>query len=126
MTPKSRSKYSSFSRFQEDNGEKTVTEAGVREFISVRAAQDPVFRKALIADALGTVEAEIGIKMPSGLKLIVHQETNDELHLVVPAPLELTPQQLQTVSAGWLPTNPGVSIATDDALYDADGGVDYD
>ena len=119
------SKYGSFSQFQEANQEKAVTEAGVREFISGKAAEDEGFRKALMADALGTVEAEVGIKMPSGLKLVVHEETNEELHLVLPAPLELTPQQLQVVSGGWPPAAPG-SVTTDDALYDNDGGNDYD
>ena len=116
------SKYSSFSQFQEANQDKAVTEAGVREFISGRAAQDEAFRKALVADAVGTVEAEIGVKMPGGLKLVVHEESNDELHLVLPAPLELSPRQLQQVSGGW----PPVSSTTDDSIYDADGGNDYD
>ena len=115
-------KYSSFSQFQEANAAKAVTEAGVREFISGRAAQDEGFRKALVADALGTVESEIGVKLPDGLKLVVHEESNEELHLVLPAPLELTPRQLQQVSGGW----PPVSSATDDSIYDADGGHDYD
>ena len=119
------SKYGSFSQFQEANQEKAVTEAGVREFIRGKAAEDEGFRKALVADALGTVESEIGVKMPSGLKLVVHEESNEELHLVLPAPLELTPQQMQAVSGGWPPAAPG-SVTTDDALYDNDGGEDYD
>ena len=119
-------KYGSFSQFQEANQEKAVTEAGVREFIRGKAAEDEGFRKALVADALGTVESEIGVKMPSRLKLVVHEESNEELHLVLPAPLELTPQQLQVVSGGWPPTtNPG-TFTSDDAFYDADGGNDYD
>ena len=119
-------KYSSFSQFQEANAEKAVTEAGVREYISGRAAQDESFRKALLADAFGTVESEIGVKMPSGLKLVVHEESNEELHLVLPAPVELTPQQLQVVSGGWPPTSDPAATAADDALFDADGGLDYD
>ena len=120
------SKYGSFSQFQEANQEKAITEAGVRDFISGRAAEDEAFRKALVADALGTVETEIGVKMPDGLKLIVHEESNEELHLVLPAPLELTPQQLQHVSGGWPPNSDPSSTAADDALFDADGGLDYD
>ena len=117
-------KYGSFSQFQEANKEQAVTEAGVREFIAGKAAQDEAFRKALLADALGTVEAEIGIKMPSGLKLVVHEETNEELHLVLPAPVELTPQQLQVISGGWPPASSGTAV--DDVIWDADGGNDYD
>ena len=119
-------KYSSFSQFQEANAQQAVTEAGVREYISGRAAQDESFRKALLADASGTVEAEIGVKMPSGLKLVVHEESNEELHLVLPAPLELTPQQLQVVSGGWPPTSDPSATAADDAVWDSDGGLDYD
>ena len=119
------SKYGSFSQFQEANEENAVTEAGVREFISGKAAEDEAFRKALLADALGTVEAEVGVKMPSGLKLVVHEETNEELHLVLPASLELTPQQLQGVSGGWPAAAPG-TLAYDDAFYDNDGGNDFD
>ena len=119
-------KYSSFSQFQEANAEQAVTEAGVREYISGRAAQDESFRKALLADAFGTVESEIGVKMPSGLKLVVHEESNEELHLVLPAPVELTPQQMQTISGGWPPTADPSTSTTDDALWDADGGNDYD
>ena len=55
------SKYGSFSQFQEANEENAVTEAGVREFISGKATEDEAFRKALLADALGAVEAEIGV-----------------------------------------------------------------
>ena len=124
MAARSRSKYSSFSRFQEANDARAFTEAGVRDYISNKAAQDAAFRKALVADALGTVEAELGITMPSGLKLVVHQEANDELHLVLPAPLELTPQQLEQVSAGW-PGADTASATTDDAFFDADAGQDY-
>ena len=120
------SKYGSFSQFQEANEKRAVTEAGVREFISGKAAQDEAFRKSLLADALGTVEAEIGVKMPGDLKLVVHEESNEELHLVLPAPLELTPQQMQAVSGGWPPSSDPSTVAADDALYDNDGGNDYD
>ena len=120
------SKYGSFTQFQEANAEQAITEAGVREYISGRAARDEAFRKALLADAFGTVEAEIGVKMPSGMKLVVHEETNEELHLVLPAPVELTPQQLQVVSGGWPPTADPSSSTVDDALWDNDGGNDYD
>ena len=121
----SENQYSSFSQFQEANGERAITEAGVREYVSGRAVRDESFRKALVADALGTIEAEIGIKMPSGLNLVVHEESNEELHLVLPAPLELTPAQLQAVSGGWPPASPG-STKRDDAIWDNDGGNDYD
>ena len=97
--------YSSFSGFQESTGSTAVTEEAVRDFITGKAGADEHFRAALLKDPVPVVEAEIGVRLPGGLKLRVHEETNDELHLVLPAPVELTPAQLQTVSGGW-PTVP--------------------
>ena len=120
----SATKYGSFSEFQEANKEGAVTEQAVRRFLVGKAGEDAGFRKALLADPAAAVEAEIGIQLPSELKLVVHEETNDDLHLVLPAALELTPAQMQAVSGGWPPTT-GPSTA-DDAFADADGGVDWD
>ena len=117
--------YGSFADYQESRGSTAVTEDGVRQFIAGKAGQDETFRKALLADPLATVEAEVGIKMPGGLKMKVHEESADELHLVLPAPVELTPKQMEAVSGGWPPAAQG-STTNDDALYDADGGNDYD
>ena len=116
--------YGSFSEYLQKDG--AVTEDAVRGFLVGKAAEDAAFRKALTDDPLATVEAEVGIKMPAGLKLVVHEETNDELHLVLRAPNELTPAQLQTVSGGWPPTAVPGSTTNDDALWDNDGGNDYD
>ena len=110
--------YTSFSEFQEAQADKGVTEAAVRQYIAGRAAADADFRKALVADPRGTVEAEIGIQMPSGLELKIHEETNSELHLVLPAPLELTPHELAGVSGGW--PGGGGSANDDDTAIDFD------
>ena len=118
--------YGSFSAYLDARGRgEAVTEAAVREFIAGKAGRDDGFRKALLADPRATVEAEVGIEMPGDIKLVVHEETNEELHLVLPSPVELTPAQLESVSGGWPPAAPG-STTNDDALYDNDGGNDYD
>ena len=116
--------YSSFSDFQKSTGSTAVTEEAVRDFITGKAGTDEDFRAALLKDPIPVVEAEIGVKMPGGLKLRVHEETNDELHLVLPAPVELTPAQLQAVSGGW-PSEPP-SPAHDDNVFDPDFGHDVD
>ena len=116
-------KYSSFADYRESSGSTAVTEDAVRNFISGKAGEDAAFRDALLKDPAAVVEAEIGIKLPAGLNLKIHQETNDELHLVLPAPVELTPGQLEAVSGGW-PTVPG--SAHDDHFFDPDGGEDVD
>ena len=93
--------YASFSDFREAQAGGALTEAAVREYIAGRAAADAGFRKALVADPRGTVEAETGIEMPGGLEIKVHEETSSELHLVLPASMELTPRELARVSGGW-------------------------
>ena len=88
-----------------------ATEATVREFLVGKATQNDEFRKALVADPLGTVTAEIGFQLPDGIGVKVHEETNESLHLVLPAPMELTPADLDQVSGGWV----GANISDDDA-----------
>ena len=116
--PKSQS-YTSFSDFQEAQAGQSITEAGVREYIAGRAAADAGFRKALLADPRGTVEADTGIRMPGGLGIKVHEESNSELHLVLPAAVELTPRELAGVSGGW--PGGGGEPNDDDTPIDFDG-----
>ncbi len=118
-------KYGSFSEYRESRKGGAVTEEAVREFIVGKAGEDDGFRKALLADPAAVVAAEIGVALPAGLKFTVHEETNDELHMVLPASVQLTAAQMQSVTGGWPPAVPG-SVTHDDALYDNDGGQDYD
>ena len=110
--------YMSFSDFQEAQAGKTITEAVVRQYIGGRAAADADFRRALLADPRGTVETEIGVQMPGGLELKVHEETNSELHLVLPTAMELTPNELASVTGGW--PGGGGSSNDDDTPIDFD------
>jgi hypothetical protein len=52
--------------------------------ISSRVLSDENFRNALLKDPAGTLEREYGVKVPQGVKLRVHEETDEELHLIVP------------------------------------------
>ena len=116
---KPQSPYTSFSDFQEAQAGRDVTEAAVRQYIAGRAAADAGFRRALVADPRGMVEAEIGIQMPGSLDIKVHEETNSELHLVLPAAVELTPHELAGVSGGW--AGGGGEPNDDDTPIDFDG-----
>ena len=116
--PKAQS-YTSFSEFQEAQAGQSITEAAVRDYIAGRAAADAGFRKALVTDPRGTVEAETSIRMPDGLAVKVHEESNSELHLVLPANLELTPKELAGVSGGW--PGGGGEPNDDDTAIDMDG-----
>lgn len=49
-----------------------------------RAWRDDAFRKRLVSKPHATLKAE-GIEVPKGAKVRFHQETERELHVVIPA-----------------------------------------
>ena len=91
----------SFSDFLTENPDGAMTEAKVREYLVGKALQDEDFRKSLIADPNGTVAAEIGRTLPDSIRLHVHEESHEDLHLVLPSPTELTAKDMQRVAGGW-------------------------
>jgi hypothetical protein len=76
-------------------------EAGLIE----RAAKDEAFRRALVADPKGTLERELGVRMPDGVSLAIIEETPTRRYLVLPpAPRrdggELSDTDLESVAGG--------------------------
>ncbi len=57
------------------------------------AAKDPNFRQELLSDPNGTLAKLFGGKLPDGVKVTVHEESPNEIHLVVPAAGGGAPQQ---------------------------------
>jgi Nitrile hydratase, alpha chain len=55
--------------------------------IAARAARDEEFRQQLIRDPAATLEREFGARLPEGVTIQVHEETDDVVHLVVPGRL---------------------------------------
>ena len=101
----------SFSEFMAENPGEAITEAKVREYLIAKASRDEHFRRALVADPVGTVNAEIGGRLPEDLDVEVHEESHETLHLVLPAPMELTGAELEGVAGGWV----GAPISDHDA-----------
>jgi len=56
----------------------------VESMITHRLAQDPGFRTRLMADPRGTLAAEFKIVLAPTVSLTVHEDTAQELHIVVP------------------------------------------
>ncbi len=77
-----------------------------------KATEDEAFRARLMADPKAAVEAEIGVAVPAGFMLKVHEDTADTSHLVLPPPADATLSEadLEQVSGGirWggAPENP--------------------
>ena len=52
--------------------------------LAERALRDSSFRQALMTDPRGTLERELGASIPEGMTIHVHEETDNEIHIVLP------------------------------------------
>ena len=55
--------------------------------LAARALQDPDFRERLLKDPKAAIEQEIGLRFPAGVDVSVHEETLNQLHVVLPIDL---------------------------------------
>jgi hypothetical protein len=53
-----------------------------------RAWQDAEFKRMLLADPRTTIEEVLGITLPAGLHIHVHEQAPTDLHLILPMPPE--------------------------------------
>lgn len=58
------------------------------ERIAARAQDDDAYRQQLLDDP-ATVLSDEGLTIPEGVNVVVHENTADEIHLVLPAGEEL-------------------------------------
>jgi hypothetical protein len=71
-----------------------------------RSLEDEGFRQRLLADPRGTMEQELGSRLPESVEVRAVEETADIIYLVLPSasPLgqgeELSDQELEDVSGG--------------------------
>lgn len=61
------------------------TRPDVDRIVREKAATDPAFRKALLADPRAAVGEAIGVPIPEYVTVTVHEESLTEVHLVIPA-----------------------------------------
>ncbi|GAB3805384.1 hypothetical protein GCM10028798_27140 [Humibacter antri] len=66
---------------------------------------DPDYRAKLLADPTGTLADDAGFQVPEGKRVVIVEDTDDVIHLVLPArPTELSDEDLDTVSGGMCTT----------------------
>lgn len=53
--------------------------------IAERALRDDAFRRSFIDDPKGTLQREFGLTVPDGVSVVVHEETPETVHMVLPA-----------------------------------------
>jgi hypothetical protein len=59
-----------------------------------RAARDEAFRRDLLADPNAVLQRELGITVPEGVAIHVHEETPTDFHVVLPPATAGVPVQL--------------------------------
>jgi hypothetical protein len=78
-----------------------------------KSLQDESFRQRLMENPKGTVEEELGMRLPEDVRVVAVEETADTIYLVLPSasPLgggdELSDRELEAVAGGWSPTAEG-------------------
>lgn len=71
-----------------------------------RAAQDPEFKRSLLADPRAAIEQEFGVKLPAGVNIRVLEEKGDDYYVVLPLNPEgrgngeLNDAELEAVAGG--------------------------
>ncbi len=77
---------------------KTATE--LKTQILTKAAEDGKFRARLLADPNATISTELGMTIPEGFDVAVHEDSATTAHLVLPPSPQLTKAELETVAGG--------------------------
>ncbi|MCY4542344.1 MAG: NHLP leader peptide family RiPP precursor [Rhodobacteraceae bacterium] len=76
------------------------TSKQMRAELLKRAAMDMEFRSRLLDDPRRTLESEMGVTVPEGLDVRVHEEDSETAHLVLPRSSRLSDSEAASVSGG--------------------------
>lgn len=81
------------------------TKQSIENMVFLKAQKDEEFRKKLLSDPRGTIETELGVKLPDNINIHVNENTATDVYLSIPASTsgELTDAELSGVSGGWHP-----------------------
>lgn len=91
-----------------------------------RAVQDADFREKLRKNPEGTLAAEFGAKLPEGMNVQVHEQSESTLHLVIPPEQtdKITDEDLATVAGGAMGTATFYGTFVEYECIDCDGSQD--
>ncbi len=77
---------------------KTMSE--LREQLVARATEDEEFRVRMLDDPKGAIKEELGLVIPDGFTVEVHEDTTDTGHLVLPPSSALSEADLEMMAGG--------------------------
>ena len=83
-----------------DSNTRTMAVGAMRERLIEKAAEDETFRARLLADPQNAVQDELGVKIPDGFTIEVHEEAADTGHLVLPPSSQLDEAALEQAAGG--------------------------
>ena len=72
----------------------------MKSHVLARAADDVGFRDRLVADPKAVVAEELGVIVPEGFDVQVHEDSATNTHFVLPPPSRLTDADLAMVAGG--------------------------
>ena len=71
----------------------------MRDRLVDKATVDSDFRAELVSNPRSAINAELGIRVPEDIKVVVHESDENTFHLALP-PAELSEEQLEAIAAG--------------------------
>ena len=83
-----------------DSKTETPTASEMRERLIAKADADEAFRARLLSDPKAAINEELGLAIPPGFTIKVHEEAADTSHLVLPPLAALGEADLQQVAGG--------------------------
>lgn len=78
----------------------TRTLSEMKSHVLTKAVEDEDFRAQLIEDPKGVISDELGISIPEGFRIHVHEESPTTAHLILPRSDSLSEQELELVAGG--------------------------
>ena len=90
---------------------------GATKAIVSKAVTDPKFRRQLLENPKAAIEQELGIHLPPGVNIQVHENSGAVIHVVLPGPeiaIEqgLSERELDTVAGGFGIAPQGTTLPT--------------
>ena len=79
----------------------------MRMKVTHKASTDADFRARLVSDPKAAIGAELGVSLPAGLTVEVHEESAETAHLVLPPPSKLSESDLHAVAGGFFGSSMG-------------------
>jgi hypothetical protein len=79
---------------------KSFDRAEILGTVRDRADSDPAFRSQLLSNPVAVMSDLLGMPLPTGVRISVHEESPTDIHLVIPAVSNLDDVDLELVAGG--------------------------